>query len=212
MSHFRMAYCGFLMMVLVGICGCAPTATTKPDPASLPEHGAASAKSSDTARSGEGQHGGTKESDASSSSLKALQEGKPPITPASSPLKDVFFDFDRYDLSADARGVFRANAEWLKNNPSARVDIEGHCDERGTNEYNLALGAKRAQARARLPGVPRDSAGSTVDDQLWRGNPGVPGALGELLAAESPGALRYRRAARYFVIDGCYQEGDSIVD
>jgi len=40
----------------------------------------------------------------------------------------------------------RANADWLRSNPSARVEIEGHCDERGTNEYNLALGAKRAQA------------------------------------------------------------------
>jgi peptidoglycan-associated lipoprotein len=78
--------------------------------------------------------------------LKQLQEGKLPITPASSPLKDVFFDFDRYDLSSDARGTLRANADWLKSNPSARVEIEGHCDERGTNEYNLALGAKRAQA------------------------------------------------------------------
>jgi peptidoglycan-associated lipoprotein len=140
----RVAYCGLLMMVLVAF-ACAPTAATKPDPASSGT-GSASAKTSDTARSGDGQGGGTKESDATSSSLKALQEGKPPITPASSPLKDAFFDFDRYDLSGDARAVLRANADWLKNNPSARVEIEGHCDERGTNEYNLALGAKRAQA------------------------------------------------------------------
>jgi peptidoglycan-associated lipoprotein len=40
----------------------------------------------------------------------------------------------------------RANADWLKRNPASRVEIEGHCDERGTNEYNLALGAKRAQS------------------------------------------------------------------
>ena len=140
----RMAYCGLLVLVSVAF-GCAPTATTKPAPASSGA-GSASAKSSDTVRSGAGQNGGTNESDASASSLKALQEGKPPITPASSPLRDAFFDFDRYDLSADARGILRGNAEWLKNNPSARVDIEGHCDERGTNEYNLALGAKRAQA------------------------------------------------------------------
>jgi peptidoglycan-associated lipoprotein len=78
--------------------------------------------------------------------LKQLQEGKSPVTPASSPMKDIFFDFDRYDLSADARTILRANADWLKNNPTARVEIEGHCDDRGTNEYNLALGAKRAQA------------------------------------------------------------------
>lgn len=140
----RMALCGLLMVVMVAF-GCAPAATTKPDPASSGA-GSASAKTSDTVRSGDGQGAGAKESDVGSSSLKALQEGKPPITPASSPLKDAFFDFDRYDLSTDARAVLRANADWLKNNPSARVDIEGHCDERGTNEYNLALGAKRAQA------------------------------------------------------------------
>jgi peptidoglycan-associated lipoprotein len=58
----------------------------------------------------------------------------------------VFYDFDRYDLTADARTTLRANADWLKGNSSARIEIEGHCDERGTSEYNLALGAKRAQA------------------------------------------------------------------
>ncbi len=67
-------------------------------------------------------------------------------TPASSPLKDIYFDFDRYDLRADARDTLKADADWLKQNPAATVEIEGNCDERGTSEYNLALGAKRAQA------------------------------------------------------------------
>jgi peptidoglycan-associated lipoprotein len=58
----------------------------------------------------------------------------------------VFFDYDRYDLRADARDTLKANADWLRKNPSARIEIEGHCDERGTSEYNLALGAKRAQS------------------------------------------------------------------
>jgi len=79
-------------------------------------------------------------------SLDALRQGQGSATPASSPLKDVFFDFDRYDLKSDARDTLRANADWLKGNPSARIEIEGHCDSRGTAEYNLALGAKRAQA------------------------------------------------------------------
>ena len=61
-------------------------------------------------------------------------------------MKDIYFDFDRYDLRSEARDTLKANADWLKANPSARAEIEGHCDERGTNEYNLALGAKRAQA------------------------------------------------------------------
>ena len=67
-------------------------------------------------------------------------------TPASSPLKEIYFQFDRYDLNTDARETLKTNAGWLRSNPSSRIEIEGHCDERGTNEYNLALGAKRAQA------------------------------------------------------------------
>jgi len=61
-------------------------------------------------------------------------------------LKDVHFAFDSYALDAQARDILAANAEWLKDNPRARTEIEGHCDERGTIEYNLALGARRAKA------------------------------------------------------------------
>jgi peptidoglycan-associated lipoprotein len=81
-----------------------------------------------------------------SSSLDQLQKGGAVGTPASSPLKDIYFDFDRADLRPDARDTLKANAQWLKDNPAATVQIEGHCDERGTAEYNIALGARRAQA------------------------------------------------------------------
>jgi peptidoglycan-associated lipoprotein len=77
------------------------------------------------------------------SSLDALRRGE---TPAGGPLKDVNFDFDSAALSESARATLRTHADWLKNNPAARVQIEGHCDERGTAEYNMALGARRAQA------------------------------------------------------------------
>jgi peptidoglycan-associated lipoprotein len=77
------------------------------------------------------------------SSLEALRRGE---AAGSGPLKDIGFNFDSADLSETARATLKANAEWLKANPSARVQIEGHCDERGTAEYNMALGAKRAQA------------------------------------------------------------------
>jgi peptidoglycan-associated lipoprotein len=133
--------CGAIALVLAA---CAPTAT-KPDGAGPAARSTDPDAAGADKRAGEGQRGGTKESETGASSLKQMQEGKAAITPASSPLKDVFYDFDRYDLSADARATLRANADWLRNNPSARVEIEGHCDERGTNEYNLALGAKRAQ-------------------------------------------------------------------
>ena len=62
------------------------------------------------------------------------------------PLQDIHFDYDSFDLSPEARDILQANANWLKSNPQAKVEIEGHCDERGTAEYNLALGAKRAKA------------------------------------------------------------------
>ena len=58
----------------------------------------------------------------------------------------VFFGFDRYDLTADARAMLKRQAEWLEKNSAVTVTIEGHCDERGTREYNLALGARRAAA------------------------------------------------------------------
>jgi peptidoglycan-associated lipoprotein len=63
-----------------------------------------------------------------------------------SPLQDVFFDFDRSLIRADARKALDENVRWLKANPSATIVIEGHCDERGTREYNLALGQRRARA------------------------------------------------------------------
>lgn len=58
----------------------------------------------------------------------------------------VFFAYDRFDLDSDAQTTIRAWAAWLRAHPDARVLIEGHADERGTREYNLSLGAKRATA------------------------------------------------------------------
>jgi peptidoglycan-associated lipoprotein len=61
-------------------------------------------------------------------------------------LKPIYFDFDKYDIRpADAK-VLDTNATWLKSNANHLVLIEGHCDERGTNAYNLALGERRAKA------------------------------------------------------------------
>jgi peptidoglycan-associated lipoprotein len=63
-----------------------------------------------------------------------------------SALRDVHFDFDRYEIRAQDKGVLDENAKWLKSNANAFLLIEGHADERGTNEYNLALGERRAKA------------------------------------------------------------------
>ncbi|MBI3811395.1 MAG: peptidoglycan-associated lipoprotein Pal [Nitrospirae bacterium] len=70
--------------------------------------------------------------------------------PAEKGLGDAFFDYDKYTIRDDARAELEKNAGWLKSNPKARVKIEGYCDERGTNEYNLALGERRARAVKRF--------------------------------------------------------------
>jgi peptidoglycan-associated lipoprotein len=99
--------------------------------------------SAPTTATGTATPGPAKPEATTDSSLDALRRGE---TPAGGPLKDVNFDFDSAALSETARATLRANADWLKSNSAARVQIEGHCDERGTAEYNMALGAKRAQA------------------------------------------------------------------
>ena len=58
----------------------------------------------------------------------------------------VLFDFDSYELTSSAKSVLNNQANFLSSNPSVRITIEGHCDERGTREYNLALGESRAAA------------------------------------------------------------------
>jgi peptidoglycan-associated lipoprotein len=61
-------------------------------------------------------------------------------------LKTVYFDFDKFNLRPDAKASLDANAALLKEFPDAIIKVEGHCDERGTVEYNLSLGEKRAKA------------------------------------------------------------------
>lgn len=59
-------------------------------------------------------------------------------------INDIFFEFDKSRIVDESKEILKRNAEWLKENPNVKVMIEGHCDERGTIEYNLALGERRA--------------------------------------------------------------------
>ncbi len=73
----------------------------------------------------------------------------PPPLPAPAPivmLKDIYFDFDRYNIRSGDAAILNENIEWFRANPGKRMSIEGNCDERGTVEYNLALGQRRADA------------------------------------------------------------------
>lgn len=80
---------------------------------------------------------------AGGSSLERAKRGLPPEEDGI--LRDVHFGYDDYELDGVAQDILRANAAWLRDNARAKVEIEGHCDDRGTLEYNLALGARRAK-------------------------------------------------------------------
>ena len=145
MSYVRKLLSMIIFSGVIGLAGCSSTTTpTNPEPPGAAAATPAPAESKKKLDSAKTTESTTKEP--ASSSLDALQRGDSTATPDSSPLKDVYFDFDRYDLRADARAILKANSAWLKANPGAQVQIEGHCDDRGTTEYNVALGSRRAES------------------------------------------------------------------
>ena len=74
---------------------------------------------------------------------------------AKRPLADVYFDLDESTIKDDAKASLSTNATWLKRWTATRINVEGHCDERGTAEYNLGLGERRANCGQGVPGGAR---------------------------------------------------------
>jgi len=68
------------------------------------------------------------------------------VTKVKPALKKIHFDFDKYNIKPEWVPTMKANAEWLQKNPNVKIVIEGHCDERGTSEYNIGLGDRRAKS------------------------------------------------------------------
>ena len=89
------------------------------------------------------------------SSPSATMDSPSPRAPSSLALEetaslgDIFFDYDQYTIRQDAQPVLEADALWIKNSAGKSILIEGHCDERGTQAYNLVLGEKRARSTKR---------------------------------------------------------------
>jgi|SRR5271156_1512295 len=81
----------------------------------------------------------------SQSSLTQMQQGTLGGG-AQGPLSDIHFGYNTYNIEEQDGSILKANATWLTDHPATHVQVEGHCDERGSEEYNIALGAKRAQA------------------------------------------------------------------
>jgi len=126
-------------ILLVGLAtGCAKTAATTASSSAPPPSG-----SSMTVPTGpRSMDGGTRQAAAVGPTMRPRIEG----FKVADNLGDIHFEFDKYELTADATRTLDTNAEWLKANPKHLVLIEGHCDERGTVAYNLALGERRAKA------------------------------------------------------------------
>jgi peptidoglycan-associated lipoprotein len=80
------------------------------------------------------------------SALGEIQKNAGRIEELKSALEKIYFDFDSYKLSDEARSTLVKNADLLRKEPAGKLRIEGHCDERGSDEYNLALGEKRGRA------------------------------------------------------------------
>ena len=79
----------------------------------------------------------------------AQQQKKPRAAKAKAMLQRIHFDFDRSNIKPEYEPVLKGNADWMRNNPNTNVTIEGHCDERGSIEYNIALGDRRANSAKR---------------------------------------------------------------
>ena len=126
-------------------------------------------------------------------SVSVASAQAPPETPAAQPslselfdqnVKDVYFELDKSDLAADARAALTKDAEFLRSYPQVHVSIEGHCDERGSTEYNLGLGQRRAEAAKNYLislGIPADRMETTSwgkerpfctdhDESCWQQN------------------------------------------
>ncbi len=120
-------------LALVAVAGCA-----KKRPAMLPPPPGAA---QDDSRGGAGANGGVNDATAGRATPGSAADFKQSVQSDT-----VHFAVDHYDIDPQARAILDAQVTWLARYPQARVTLEGHCDERGTREYNLALGDRRANA------------------------------------------------------------------
>lgn len=136
-----------VLVGLLGLWGCPKKAEITATPESLPE--AAPAKDAQKAAEVKASEDAAAKAAADAKAAeeaRAAEEAKvrERAAAASAGLQPIYFDFDRSFVRDDAGAAMKANAEWLKANSRVKVRIEGNCDERGTKEYNQALGQRRA--------------------------------------------------------------------
>jgi peptidoglycan-associated lipoprotein len=147
----QLMLCMVLVSVLVVSAGCAPKkGAVSPK---FPEDSATATvggqRGAGESAFGEGAGEGIGEGDLAIRQDQLVRERL--FTEATQELQTIYFDYDSAVLKPEAKQKLERGAAWLKQNPTVNVQIEGHCDERGTNEYNLALGERRRKARSGRP-------------------------------------------------------------
>jgi len=137
MKHKSMLYFSFILLAgLISLWGCPKKTEVTAAPEAQKETVAAPAAPSAEAK--------TAETKTEMKAEKTTEGTNERAGMTAEGLKPIYFDFDKSFIREDAKPVIQANAEWLKANPKAHVKIEGNCDERGSVEYNQALGQRRA--------------------------------------------------------------------
>jgi peptidoglycan-associated lipoprotein len=135
-----------VLAVLAGLYGCATTdsqdttAADSTSPSATP--GAAPSPSTRSARSG-GVQPGTAQPPVGSRAGSGVYGG-------SDMKRSVYFEYDQYDVKPEFRPLLESHASWLRGNPQRRLTVEGNTDERGSREYNVALGQRRAEAVTKM--------------------------------------------------------------
>ena len=152
LSRCSHVFVASLLVLGVVLAGCAKRPATTQATAPAPTGQATSTPGAGSTAQMQQQPAGAATSNPSTPSTAPTPAPGPTARPTPSEfaaiaeLKDIHFDFDKYDIRPGDAKTLDSNAGWLKSNPNHLLLIEGHCDERGTNEYNLALGERRAKS------------------------------------------------------------------
>src|SRR6478735_3048261 len=156
-TPFRIALALVASVALLGVSGCSKKSVQSGGDTQSSQSKTAKSESTESSRTGVGsfpdtsmQSGGgsllakADTSDTAGRQLDEIRAEQAASTAAG--LRDVLFGYDSWTISDDQRQALTRDADWMKSNPGAIVKVEGHCDERGTSDYNLVLGEKRAKA------------------------------------------------------------------
>ena len=168
------------MLLAAGlVAGCSSTGETMDEEGYGSDVEAIDQEGGATVYDGTGQEGGVSSSAMTDEERAAAQRKAESEQAAQAALRDVttfYFDFDTSEIKPEAREVLIAHARYLAENPRAEVRIEGHADERGSKEYNLALGERRANAVERFLIVNGASRGQTETVSYGEEKPAVRGS------------------------------------